>query len=372
MRPTAQLPDDPRLPGLVAIRDSGLARAIPALGLEEGGGAGGVELVLCGYHPGARATLEARVGPRRFAVKTFADDPAPEAALYQALGAAGLAGGSGARVPPLLAWDQDLRVLVIGWLEGPTAHDLVKQGQGRHAGELAAQWARRTASLPVKLGLPFGAAGMMHETRAWIGTLGTADLSVGAAARALAEALARTEPRDDGAVGLVHGTLYARHILDVGEGPGVIDWHRFGQGPAELDAGMFLATLSRLRLLHPAHTGEALRAEQAFLEGTRDLLDERALAWHRAAALLQLTERLPTAGRGDWRERAHALLGEATRLTERAAEPETMTPRQRAAVRFRAPALELVLQALSTRPATREELDQIRQLLDERTQDTTS
>jgi len=101
-------------------------------------------------------------------------------------------------------------------------------------------------------------------------------------------------------------------------------------------------------------------------------LDERALAWHRAAALLQLTERLPTAGRGDWRERAHALLGEAARLTERAAEPETMTPRQRAAVRFGAPALELVLQALSTRPATREELDQIRKLLDDRKGRTTS
>src|SRR3989441_4493011 len=110
MRPTADLPDDPRLPGLMAIRDRGLARAIPALGLEQGGG--GVELVLCGYHPGARATLDARVGQRRFAVKTFADDPAPEAALYQALGAAGLAGDSGARVPPLLAWDHDLRVLV--------------------------------------------------------------------------------------------------------------------------------------------------------------------------------------------------------------------------------------------------------------------
>src|SRR5437870_8645285 len=78
MRPTADLPDDPRLPGLMAIRDSGLARAIPALGLEQG--RGGVELVLCGYHPGARATLDARVGQRRFAVKTFADDPAPEAA----------------------------------------------------------------------------------------------------------------------------------------------------------------------------------------------------------------------------------------------------------------------------------------------------
>ena len=365
MRPTADLPDDPRLPGLMAIRDSGLARAIPALGLEQGGGGGGVELVLCGYHPGARATLDARVGQRRFAVKTFADDPAPEAALYQALGAAGLAGDSGARVPPLLAWDHDLRVLVIGWLEGPTAHDLVKQGQGRHAGELAAQWARRTASLPVKLGLPFGAAGMMHETRAWIGTLGTADLSVGAAARALAEALARTEPRDDGVVGLVHGTLYARHILDVGDGPGVIDWHRFGQGPVELDAGMFLATLSRLRLLHPAHAGEALLAEQAFLEGTRGLLDERALAWHRAAALLQLTERLPTAARGDWRARAHALLGEAARLAGSVAPRESIAPRRRASFRFKSPALELVLRALSTRPATQAELEQIRALLRE-------
>ena len=365
MRPTTALPDDPRLPGLMAIRDSGLARAIPALGLEQGGGGLELELELCGYHPGARATLEARVGRRRFAVKAFADDPAPEAALYQTLGAAGLAGDSGARVPPLLAWDHDLRVLVIGWLEGPTTHQLIKQGQGRRAGGLAAQWVRRTASLPVKLGLPFGAAGMMHETRAWIGTLGTADLSVGAAARALAEALARTEPRDDGCAGLVHGTLYARHILDAGDGPGVIDWHRFGQGPVELDAGMFLATLSRLRLLHPAHAGEALLAEQAFLEGTRGLLDERALAWHRAAALLQLAERLPTAARGDWRARAHALLGEAARLAGSVAPRESIAPRRRASFRFKSPALELVLRALSTRPATQAELEQIRALLRE-------
>src|SRR3989442_12284999 len=98
MRPTTALPDDPRLPGLMAIRDSGLARAIPALGLEQGGG--GLELGLCGYHPGARATLEARVGRRQFAGKAFADDPAPEAGLYQALGAAGLAGDSGWRGAP--------------------------------------------------------------------------------------------------------------------------------------------------------------------------------------------------------------------------------------------------------------------------------
>src|SRR5947199_10715162 len=103
---------------------------------------------------------------------------------------------------------------------------------------------------------------------------------------------------------------------------------------------MFLATLSRLRLLHPVHAGEALLAEQAFLEGTRGLLDERALAWHQAAALLQLTERLPD-GRGDWRARAYALLAEATRLAGRAAPREGITPRRRAAFRFKAPGREL-------------------------------
>src|SRR5437763_2063729 len=162
-RPTADLPHDLWLPGLMAIRERGLARAIPALGLEQGGG--GVELVLCGYHPGARATLDARVGQRRFAVKTFADDPAPEAALYQALGAAGLAGDSGPRVPPLLAWDRDLRVLVIGWLEGPSAAELIRAGQGQRAGELVAAWLQRAASLSVRLGPPLGVERVLLRAR---------------------------------------------------------------------------------------------------------------------------------------------------------------------------------------------------------------
>src|SRR5256884_10019928 len=95
---------------------------------------------------------------------------------------------------------------------------------------------------------------------------------------------------------------------------------------------MFLATLSRLRLLHQAHAGEATLAEQAFLEGTRGMLDERALAWHRAAALLQLTERLPIAGRGDWRAGGAAAPGAAT-----AAAPPAPPPAPPAAPRAARP-----------------------------------
>ncbi len=298
------------------------------------------------------------MGRRRLAVKAYAEDPTPEAVLYQALAVAGLSGDSGVRVPPLLAWDRDLRLLVIGWLEGATAHELVKQGRGQRAGELVARWLRCAAALPVRLGLALDATGMLHGAREWVAQLREADATLGDAAVRLARRLAQMQPRED-RPRLVHGTLYARHVLDLGDGPGVIDWERFGQGPLELDAGMFLATVWRLGLDHEALAGEATRAVTALLEGTRGLLDERALAWHRAAALLRLASKVHVVQRRktDWRARAHALLAEATRLAE-------LAPRAEPVTRAKPRALELVLQALSTRPATPEELDQIRKLLD--------
>ena len=371
MRLTTTLPDDPALPGLSAIRAVGLARAIPALGL----GDGPIRLTLYGYTPGERATLEARVGQRRFAVKIYAEDPASEAALYQALGTAGLAGDTGVRVPPLLAWERDLRLLVLGWLKGPTAEQLFMGGQGARAGELAARWFERAANLRVNLGRPLGAARMMLKAGKWVGRLGAADPELGTAAQDLLETLARTQPQE-GACYLVHGTLYARHIFDLGDGPGVIDWQRFGQGPLELDAGMFLATITRLALRHERLAGEGARAEKAFRAWTRRVLDEHALVWHRAAALLRLACKPlgPTeaAGLGPDDRRAQelamarALLDEAAGPLAQAACPRPIVPaKSRASFIRRRSALELMLQALSTRPATPAELDEIRRLLDE-------
>src|SRR5437867_6407084 len=99
MKPTTELPEDREIPALVAIRDKGLARAIPALRLD----GCCAELLLRGYSRGKRATIEVRAGVRHFAVKAYSSDPALEVALYERLAAAGLAGDSGIRVPPLLA-----------------------------------------------------------------------------------------------------------------------------------------------------------------------------------------------------------------------------------------------------------------------------
>jgi Phosphotransferase enzyme family len=363
MTSTAELHDDPALPALAVIRARGLAVAVPALGL----GRDPVELRLCNYAPGSRATFEARAGGRRFAVKLYADDPSPEAELYQALALVGLAGNAGARVPPLLAWQRDLRVLVLGWLSGPPANQLIKEGQGVRAGELAASWLRRAAALPVRVGPPCGPGRMLYQAGVSVAALGLVDRALGAAAKAVARVLGRTQPKE-GALCLVHGTLYARHVYDLGDGPGVIDWQQFGQGPVELDAGMFLATISRLALRRESHGAEARRAEEAFLAGTRGLLDLGALEWYRAAGLLHLAASgLKTGNKTEPPREAPALVEEAGRRAEHAA--------RRDSARVAAPAfavertaLELVLAALSTTPATPAELDQIQALLDRKRQ----
>ncbi|HEV8304530.1 MAG TPA: phosphotransferase [Gemmatimonadales bacterium] len=349
MKPTVDLPDDPALPGLAAIRESGLAAAFPTLDVASDDP---IEMRLCGYTPGSRATLDVQTGRRRFAIKAYAADAEPEAALYRALGAAGFGEGgrAGARVPPLLAWEPSLRVLAIGWLEGPAANQLIKEGQGRRAGELAARWIWSAASAPVKLGPTVGVAQVLVQAGKSVAQLAVADRGLGAAAKAVAVALARTPPPES-APRLVHGTLYARHILDLGGDPrvpGVIDWQRFGQGTVEIDAGVFLATLTRLGRRHQEAAGEAQRAEEAFLAETHGLVERRTLRWYRAAALLHLASRLL---KRDSPAAARPLVDEAGRLTRRA----PVAPRRAA--------LELVLRALSTRPATPAELDEIRRLL---------
>jgi len=309
MMSTHLLPDDPALPGLAAIRAGGLTRAIPALGLEP------VDLRLVGYSRGNRATLEARTGGRRVAVKCYAKQPESEASVYRALAVAGLTGdGAGVRVPRLLAMQEELRILVIGWLEGPTARDLILQSQGERAGELAARWLRCAASLDVRLGHVAGAGEILSRLHEWIAALGAADASLGTEAAALADCMSDTVPpeSDDH---LVHGRLYSRHVLEVGDACGVIDWDRFGQGPLEVDAGMFLATLWRSRQ-HADMASEASRAEQSFRGATTGFLDEARLAWYRAGALLSLASHLLTRAGGDCLGRAHAMLREARRGLE--------------------------------------------------------
>src|SRR5262245_10058506 len=132
----AGIPEDIDLPGLVAMRSAGVAEVLPELGLD----GAAVELTVRAHRPGRRMTLEMRAAGRHLALKAYAKNPSDEVALCEFFAARGLTGDRGARVPKLVAWSGDARVVVVEWLDGPTAFELVKRDQGERAGGLAAEW----------------------------------------------------------------------------------------------------------------------------------------------------------------------------------------------------------------------------------------
>jgi len=306
------LPDDPALPGLRAIRTIGLADALPELKL----GDVGFAFRLCNHVEGSRATFEVRAEGRRFAIKLYSESPTPEVQLYRRFHRIGFAGDSGTRAPRLMAFNPDLQLLAISWLDGKPLNTLIREGRGDRAGQLAASCFGQVSRLRVKLGPPCGSGRMLYNAGMAVVGLASADPGLGAAAKAVARTLVRRPPRE-GRRQLVHGTLYARHLLDLGDGCGVIDWQQFGQGPAEADVGMFLASLTRIRLKHESLAEEVGRAEEALLSGTDTLVDERTLDWYWAAGLLHMAASGLKGGRERVaRPEARGMIREAARHAE--------------------------------------------------------
>jgi len=316
VKPTFLLPDDAGLDGLRAIREQGLARAVPELHLADET----AQVQLVGYSRGLRATLEVRAGDRHFTVKCFARDPSAEADLYATLAKAGLASeDSGIRVPRLLAFERRLKMVAISWLEGSSGSDLIVGGDGARAGDLAARWIERSATLEANVRRAAGSGEVLSRAGHWNSALAAADASLGVLAEALTRRLAATlqvEP----SVRLVNGRFYLRHVLDLGDAAGVIDWSDFGCGCLEIDAGMFLASLWRTRR-HKSRAREAARAEDVFLGRTASLLDERRLAWYRSGALMSLAYHCLARRRDDWLDRAGDFLTEAAQSLDAAIPP---------------------------------------------------
>src|SRR5207302_10530285 len=78
---TLTLPGNPALPGLETIREYGLAETLPERDL----GDLAVDLRLCNYVEGSRATFEVRDDGRRFANMLDVDGPPLAAKLYRKL-----------------------------------------------------------------------------------------------------------------------------------------------------------------------------------------------------------------------------------------------------------------------------------------------
>jgi Ser/Thr protein kinase RdoA (MazF antagonist) len=206
-------------------------------------------------------------------------------ALFQQIGAT----HSALRVPAVLGWSADERMLVVEAVRGRRIDTLygpdVVQAMRRFGAALAC-----LHSVPVPDGLPsFERLDAAQQAPA-AEIVGLARPDVAAAAARLAGELA-DEARPGEAPVCLHGDVHLKNGLLDGRRVALIDLDQAGVGQAAADVGSVLAGLRyRALVTDEAARGEKLRA--ALLEGyssLRELPEPHLLRWHVAAALL--TER---------------------------------------------------------------------------------
>jgi len=180
-------------------------------------------------------------------------------------------------------------LLVRRWIEGSSARELVVRGEGSRAGELAAAWLLAVSKLELDAGRLFGPERAVKDAGKSAATIAGADAALGRQAVAVAETMGARWP-PDGRLAVSNGSFRPKHVLDLVNGPGVIDWDGFSRAALELDGGMFLAGLAQLVEERPEAAAGADAAAGAFRRRLGRLVKERALAWYEAGALLRLAK----------------------------------------------------------------------------------
>lgn len=296
------LPHDPAIPALVAANDRGLAWVLEQCGLSGGvTDAHGLR-----HHQGSRCTLKVVGGDGQVVLKCYRRDPAEQVAMLHRIADAGLGQARGPSITVPMGYSAKLACFVTRWFDGPTALDLVDRGDGARLGELAAAWFAAAVRVRPDGFAPYGPADMRVDLGRWLDDIDLAHAELGAVAMTHVEGLAGATPR--GTPGLLQLTFSVSHIVDLGEGPGILDWDGPAYGPLEIDAGGFLATLCREATLRPSAAATVAMAAQTFADRLADTLDADLIWWARTAALVKQAKHACTLQRPGWRETATALL----------------------------------------------------------------
>ena len=302
-----------RIPALDAIAERGLESV-----LAEAGVSGPIENVrLLRPRVRSRHVLYVEAGGRPLVVKLFRKDPAPLAELLDSLASDGGRRCLTPFAPPLVAYSQPLHLLATGYLRGPSAEQLVRQGAGRRAGEIAGALLQRIYDLSSGLGKRHGPDDFIRRARRWTTELDEHDAALATQARACLGRLEASKP-ENVRYSLIHGSFRVRHIFDLGAGAGAqVDWDGFRQGPVEFDSGYFMATLRHDAVSHPGNASEVRRAASALRSSIDGIASRDVAGWYEACGLLRLAIQIGRKRRRAWRKRAGSLLELAAAAVER-------------------------------------------------------
>jgi aminoglycoside phosphotransferase (APT) family kinase protein len=301
------LPRDSRVPLLAGDSEALLQSLLARAGLEEPV----LERFVLQHRPGRRFVIRIKTAERSVAVKAYGGKSEPrELAVLASLQQENLASGVAPTIPFPLLVDSPYRAVVSTWLQGPSAKELIASGRGARAGELAGKWLLAAARSEAVVGRGYGPSDLLPRAQGWVHLIGDADAELGRMAGDVLTRLAASPPAE-GPPRLVHGELSPKHVLDLGPGPGVVDWDTFGSGPLEADVAFFVTAARHRRGLKADRRIQTELAVRKLLDEVYELLDENTLAWYGMAAALQFAKPRARRRRPGWHKRVHFTLSRA-------------------------------------------------------------
>jgi Ser/Thr protein kinase RdoA (MazF antagonist) len=301
------LPRDSRVPLLAGDSEALLQGLLARAGLEEPV----LERYVLQHRPGRRFVVRIETAKRSVAVKAYGGKSEPrELAVLASLQSQNLASGIAPTIPSPLLVDSRYRAVVSTWLPGPSAKELIASGRGARAGELAGKWLLAAARSEAAVGRGYGPRDLLPRAQGWVRLIADADTELGRMAGDVLTRLA-AEPPVDGPPRLVHGELSPKHVLDLGRGPGIVDWDTFGSGPLEADVAFFVTATRHRRGLRADRRMQTELAVRSLFEEVSELLEENILAWYGMAAALQFAKPRARRRRPGWHKRVHFTLSRA-------------------------------------------------------------
>jgi hypothetical protein len=308
------LPLDEALPALRAIARDGVEPALRRAGLAPPFD----EVAVLRHHDGRRCTFALRAGGRRLVAKAYRRDVGDQLRLSAVLGDHDLAGGRGPTAAPLVAADGELRLLVYERLDGPSGPALL--ARGARVGELAADWLTRQWRVPSDVGDAFPPDAFLERVVRSAAVVAATAPELRALTVPLLAELERRLPPDRVRV-LAHGSFSVNHVIDLGDGAGVIDWDGFCQAAPELDASAFLATLAREASAAAELEAPAAEARRAFRSGLGPAIDPVVLSWFEGGARIRNARHLCVRRPPEWLTRSERLLADGQALLGRSSSP---------------------------------------------------
>jgi aminoglycoside phosphotransferase (APT) family kinase protein len=207
-------------------------------------------------------------------------------------------------VTVLLGHDPEWRCLVTNWLEGPNGEELISNGQSERLAALVTAWGEAACAVAPSDLPRYDGNMMLADLQRWQRDIQLADARLGERADTCIKMLT-TKAIPEGTPGLIHGSFAHLHLIDLGDGPGVLDWDEPRFGPIELDLGGMLASLIRHGLLYPDEARSADTAATAITAGAED---KDAVHWFYAAALVKQAKHMCKLKKDGWHALAEGLM----------------------------------------------------------------